>query len=174
MAICAHLVAQEPYDVTPLAPVGETAQPVSDWIQAGVGRGEPLTQVRFQGDEVSRTRVWEGLAWQERVLVGCSSSLCPETRRQHREERLDKAQATLLALTPPVGRGKRQISEEAALAKHRVGECFPTPFPARASTMSRSSGADGAPSAGERAGALSDHGGRAQRGCVLLVEQQAL
>lgn len=44
------------------------------------------------------------------------------------EERLTKAQAALQALTPPVGRGKRQITEEGALqqaaqavlSKHRV------------------------------------------------------
>src|SRR5437868_4011225 len=63
---------------------------------------------------VSRTCVYEELTWQERVLVVRSHAYA-QTQRPHLEERLDKAQAALLALTPPVGRGKRQITEEAAL-----------------------------------------------------------
>ena len=80
-----------------------------------------------KGTRVNRTCVWEGLSWQERVLVVRSHAYA-QTQRRHLEERLDKAQIALLALTPPVGRGKRQISEEAALesavqavlSKHRV------------------------------------------------------
>lgn len=76
---------------------------------------------------VSRTCVWQGRSWQERVLVVRSHTYA-ETQRRHLQERLEKAQAALLALTPAVGRGKRQITEEAALqgaaeavlAKHRV------------------------------------------------------
>jgi transposase len=135
LATRAHLVAHEQYYLTPLALVGETAQQMPDWIQAGVARGDALTQVQSddekqvqaQGYEVSRTCVWEGLTWQERVLVVRSHAYA-ETQRRHLEDRLEKAQAALLALTPPVGRGKRQITEEAALqsaaeavlAKHRV------------------------------------------------------
>src|SRR5229473_738060 len=63
----------------------------------------------------------------ERVLVVRSQAYA-DTQRQHLEERLTKAQVALLALTPPVGRGKRQITQEAALqsateavlVKHRV------------------------------------------------------
>src|SRR6266852_2880954 len=92
LATRAHLQAHEQYYLTPLALVGETAQQMPDWIQAG---------------------------------VACRDA---ETQRRHLEDRLEKAQAALLALTPPVGRGKRQITEEAALqgaaeavlAKHRV------------------------------------------------------
>src|SRR5712691_9040138 len=135
LATRAHLVAHEQYYLTPLAQVGETAKQMPDWIQAGVARGEALTavlsddekQVLAQGYEVSRTCVWEGHRWQERVLVvrSCASA---DTQRRHLQDRLEKAQAALLALTPAVGRGKRQITEEAALqgaaeavlAKHRV------------------------------------------------------
>src|SRR5260370_19566917 len=80
-----------------------------------------------QGYQVNRACVWEGLSWQERVLVVRSHAYA-ETQHRHLEDRLEQAQAALLALTPPVGRGKRQITEEAALqgaaeavlAKHRV------------------------------------------------------
>src|SRR5437764_10653156 len=135
LATRAHLVAHEQYYLTPLALVGETAQQMPDWIQAGVAQGEQLTQVLSddekqvlaQGYEVSRRCVWEGLTWQERVLVVRSHAYA-QTQRRHLEDRLDKAQAALLALTPPVGRGKRQITEaaalestaEAVLVKHRV------------------------------------------------------
>src|SRR5258706_11187051 len=135
VATRAHLQAQGQYYLTPLALVGETAQQMPGWIQAGVVQGETLTQVQSeeeqhllaQGYQVNRAGVWEGLSWQDRVLVVRSHAYA-ETQHRHLEDRLEKAQAALLALTPPVGRGKRQITEEAALqgaaqavlAKHRV------------------------------------------------------
>src|SRR5258708_6165818 len=135
VATRAHLQAHGQYYLTPLALVGETAQQMPGWIQAGVAQGEALTQVQSedeqqmlaQGYQVNRACVWEGLSWQERVLVVRSHAYA-ETQHRHLEDRLEKAQAALLALTPPVGRGKRQITEEAALqgaaeavlAKHRV------------------------------------------------------
>src|SRR5258707_6347553 len=135
LATRAHLQAHGQYYLTPLALVGETAQQMPGWIQAGVAQGEALTQVQSedeqqmlaQGYQVNRACVWEGLSWQERVLVVRSHAYA-ETQHRHLEDRLEKAQAALLALTPPVGRGKRQITEEAALqgaaeavlAKHRV------------------------------------------------------
>jgi len=135
LATRAHLVAHEQYYLTPLALVGETAQQMPHWIETGVAQGHALTevpsddeqQVLAQGYEVSRACVCEGLTWQERVLVVRSHAYA-ETQRRHLEDRLDNAQAALLALTPPVGRGKRQITEEAelqraaeaVLVKHRV------------------------------------------------------
>ena len=131
----AHLVAQQQYSLTPLAQVGETAHLLPTWIEAGVKQGEGLIavvsedgeQVLAQGYELSRMCVSGELSWQERVLVVRSLAYA-DTQHRHLEERLTKAQAALLSLTPPVGRGKRQISEEAALqsaveavlTKHRV------------------------------------------------------
>ena len=135
LATRAHLQAQAQDYLTPLALVGETAQQMPTWIEAGVKQGDGLTEVLAedgnrvlaQGYEISRTCVYGELSWQERVLVVRSHAYA-HTQRQHLEERLDKAQAARLSLTPPVGRGKRQITEEAArpraaeavLAKHRV------------------------------------------------------
>jgi transposase len=135
LATRAYLQAQGQYYLTPLALVGETAELLPQWIAAGVAQGDRLRQVLTedgkavlaQGYEVSRTCVSGELRWQERVLVVCSVAYA-ETQRRHLEERLAKAQAALLALTPPVGRGKRQITEEGALqsaaeailVKHRV------------------------------------------------------
>src|SRR5712691_12234341 len=45
LATRAHLVAHGPYYLTPLALVGETAQQMPQWIEAGVAQGHRLTQV---------------------------------------------------------------------------------------------------------------------------------
>ena len=135
LATRAHLQAQKQYYLTPLALVGETAQQMPQWIEAGVKQSDSLTavltedgkQMLAQGYEVSRMCVCAELSWQERVLVVRSPAYA-QTQHRHLEERLSKAQQALLALTPPVGRGKRQITEEAALqsaaeavlVKHRV------------------------------------------------------
>src|SRR2546429_4492239 len=122
LATRAHLVAHDQYYLTPLALLGETAELLPQWIEAGVAQGDRLTQGLTedgkeglaQGYEVNRTCEYGELRWQERVLVVRSHAYA-QTQRRHLEERLEKAQAALLALTPPVGRGKRQITEEAAL-----------------------------------------------------------
>ena len=135
LATRAHLQEQGQYYLTPLAQVGETAQQMPQWIEAGVAQGDRLTQVLAedgkqvlaQGYEVSRIGVYGEHNWHERVLVVRSHAYA-QTQRQHLEDRLTKAQEALLALTPPVGRGKRQITEETALqsaaeavlAKYRV------------------------------------------------------
>ncbi|OLE03047.1 MAG: hypothetical protein AUI36_43035 [Cyanobacteria bacterium 13_1_40CM_2_61_4] len=135
LATRAHLQEQGQYYLTPLALVGETAQQMPQWIEAGVAQEDRLTQVLgedgkqvlAQGYEVNRTCACEELNWDERVLVVRSRAYA-DTQCQHLEDRLAKAQVALLALTPPVGRGKRQITEEAALqtaaeavlTKHRV------------------------------------------------------
>jgi transposase len=135
LATRAHLEAQQQYYLTPLALVGETAELLPAWIETGLKQGDGLTtvldedgkRVLAQGYELSRTCVSGERSWQERVLVVRSLAYA-DTQRRHLEERLAKAQESLLSLTPPVGRGKRQITEEAALVsaaeavltKHRV------------------------------------------------------
>jgi transposase len=135
LATRAHLQAQQQYYLTPLALVGETGQQMPHWIEAGVKQGDRLTavlgedgkQLLAQGYEVYRMCVSGELSWQERVLVVRSPPYA-QTQRRHLEDRLDQAQVALLALTPAVGRGKRQITQEAALqsaaeavlVKHRV------------------------------------------------------
>jgi transposase len=94
------------------------------WIEAGVAQGDALTQVLSEdgkqalaeGYEGERTCISGELRWQERVLVVRSLAYA-QTQRRHLEDRLDKAQAALLSLTPAVGRGKRQITEEATLQR---------------------------------------------------------
>ncbi len=118
----AYLQAQGQYYLTPLSKVGETAELLPSWIKEGVARQDHLTQVLSQdkkeviaqGYELSRRCVCGELSWEERVLVVRASSYAD--REKHLlQERLAKAQAALLALTPVVGPGKRQIKEQAAL-----------------------------------------------------------
>ena len=60
----------------------------------------------------------QNVAWDERLLVICSYSY-QKSERAGLHRRLDKAEAALLALTPPPpGRGKTQIAEEALLRHH--------------------------------------------------------
>jgi transposase len=135
LATRAHLQEEGQYYLTPLAQVGETAQQMPGWIEAGVAQGDALTQVLTEdgqqalaeGYEGDRTCVSGELSWHERVLVVRSLAYA-QTQRRHLEDHLAQAQAALLSLTPAVGRGKRQITEEAALqraaeavlTKHRV------------------------------------------------------
>ena len=74
LATRAHLEAQQQYYLTPLAQVGETAQHMPAWIEAGIKQGDGLTavlsqdgeQVVAQGYELSRRCVSGELNWQER------------------------------------------------------------------------------------------------------------
>jgi transposase len=69
-----------------------------------------------QGYEFSRTCSYEGQSWQERVLV-VRSLRHAQAEASALQKRLEKAQAALLALTPPVGRGKQQIRDKEELDK---------------------------------------------------------
>jgi transposase len=135
LATRAYLQERGQYYLTPLAQVGETASLMPDWITGGVAQGDDLTQVRStdgkqvvaQGYEVSRVCESNGQRWDERVLV-VRSVVRAQTLIRQLEDRLSKAEAALRAVTPAVGRGKRQISQEATLQqaaeavlwKHRV------------------------------------------------------
>jgi transposase len=54
------------------------------------------------------------VSWRERLLVIRSHALA-EVQAETLERRLDKAEAAILALTPPPGRGKRQFDDPLAL-----------------------------------------------------------
>src|SRR5260221_13516005 len=51
VATRAHLQEQGRYYLTPRALIGETAQQMPGWIDAGVARGDALTQVLSEGGE---------------------------------------------------------------------------------------------------------------------------
>jgi transposase len=112
------------YYLTPLAQVGDLPEQLSAWVKEGLANEAMLRKVVItdedgthqiaRGYEVKRTCTYEGQNWEERVLVAQSEAFA-DKQRQSLEERLQKAEAEMTALTPPIGRGKRQISKEADL-----------------------------------------------------------
>jgi len=137
LAIRAYIQAAGDYYLTPLSQVGEVASQMASWIEAGVAKGEDLTKVQIsdeegtheiaRGYEVKRFCACDGQNWEERVLIVRSHAYA-EAQQHYLEKRMDKATAALLALTPPVGQGKRQVKDEktlheraeAILEKHEV------------------------------------------------------
>lgn len=124
-----HLRARGQHYLAPLALIGDTPRELRGWIQAALNGEQPLTAIQApeaeEGDvplavgyEVTRpcTALVEGqaLAWTERVLVVHSVAYA-EMQQRGLEGRLARATAKLQALTPPRGRGKRQIQDEVAL-----------------------------------------------------------
>jgi len=101
------------------------------WISAGVARGETGELVRLfrtntRGHEVlaaegyafARTCCAQGSheGWTERVMV-VRSPLPAHQQAVGLDKRLHHAETALAALTPPRGRGKRQITDEATLVE---------------------------------------------------------
>jgi transposase len=134
----AYIQAAGDYYLTPLAQVGEVAELMVSWIEAGVAMGadalkvlvrdeEGRTHEIARGYEVKRSCTHAGQIWEERVLI-VQSYAYAKAQQQNLEKRFAKATVELLALTPPVGQGRRQIKEEktlqaraeAILEKHKV------------------------------------------------------
>ena len=124
-----HIRALGHHYLTPLALVGETVEAMSTWIQEALDGTYTLTPIYApdaqEGDDpiaqgYERARLCtaqagqQHLEWMERVLVVHSPAYAAAQQRSL-ERRLERATAKLSALTPPRGRGKRQIKEEAAL-----------------------------------------------------------
>ena len=99
------------------------------WITAGVAQGEAGELERIwrtddrgqavlaaEGYEFERTccAPVDDVEWRERVFV-VRSPMHANRRAAGLEERLRHAETTLIALTPPRGRGKRRITDEATL-----------------------------------------------------------
>jgi transposase len=125
----AYLQERDQFYLSPLALVGETATEMERWIQVALDGQQTLTDIYVrderdrpvllgQGYETSRV-CWAHLegktvTWTERVFVVHSQAYA-EVLGRGLEQRLAKATAKLQALTPPRGRGKRQITAETDL-----------------------------------------------------------
>lgn len=124
-----HIRAVGQHYLTPLALVGETAAAMSTWIQEALDGTHTLTPIYAPDAQEGEAPIGRGyerarlctaqegdqhLEWTERVLVVHSPAYA-EAQQRSLERRLERATAKLSALTPPRGRGKRQIKEEAAL-----------------------------------------------------------
>lgn len=131
LATRVHIRGLGNHYLAPLPLTGKTAEEMKSWIQEGVvkknngtlqavyrtnDQGQAL--LIAQGFEVEREQKGidgtQALQWRERVLIVQSPSHASQ-QEKGLEQRLEKARTQLLTLTPPKGRGKRQITEETVL-----------------------------------------------------------
>lgn len=125
----AHIRALGHHYLAPLAMVGDTRQDMCSWTQealegkhqlipvyaSNAQKGdEPLAQGYERARQVVAQEGDQTLEWTERVFV-VHSPVYADTMKRGLEKRLQTATAKLEALTPPRGRGKRQITEEEVL-----------------------------------------------------------
>src|SRR5713101_6730028 len=115
--------------LSPLPLTGATAESMEAWISEGVAQGEAgeLEQIFRTNDRGHEVLAAEGYefersccakgsheGWTERVVV-VRSPMHANHQAVGLDKRLTHAETTLAALTPPRGRGKRQITDEATL-----------------------------------------------------------
>jgi transposase len=127
----AYLARHQDWYLSPLPLTGATAEAMDAWITAGVTKREAgeLTRIWRTNDRGQEVLTAEGyefertccapvgdMAWSERVLV-VRSPMHATQQAVGLETRLRHAETTLAALTPPRGRGKRQITDEATLGE---------------------------------------------------------
>jgi transposase len=126
LATRAELVAEGDYYLMPLPMTGDTPKHFDGWLDQ-VLSGQAKTQElwhdnEFLGHGVEFTRRLQAkvdgksITWKERVQLLRSPAL---TKRQQAnlEKRLQRAEQSVRALTPPVGPGKKQCRDEASLQK---------------------------------------------------------
>src|SRR6267378_508023 len=128
--VCARSGGQDWY-LSPLPLTGTTAEAMDAWITTGVRQGEAGELERIwrtndrghkvlaaEGYEIARTcGAPDGdVEWSERVLV-VRSPMHATQQAAGLDKRLHYAETQLTALTPPRGRGKRQITDEATLVE---------------------------------------------------------
>lgn len=127
----AYIVEHQHVYLSPLPLTGATAEAMEAWVTAGVTQGEAgaLEQVFRTNDRGHVVLAAEGYEceracgvpggtepWTERVLV-LRSPMHAQQQAAGLATRLSHAEKQLAALTPPRGRGKRQITDEATLVE---------------------------------------------------------
>ena len=125
----AYLARHQDWYLSPLPLTGTTAEAMDAWITTGITKGEAgelerIWRTNDRGQEVLAAEGYEfertccapvgDAEWSERVLV-LRSPMHAHQQAAGLEKRLSHAEATLAALTPPRGRGQRQITDEATL-----------------------------------------------------------
>lgn len=135
----AYINQQQHYYLTPLSQVGKVPQLLSEWIEQA--QNQELQEVKIvrqtcegeeellgTGYELERKQqaMVDGVTttWTERVLLVRSQSYT-ESQKRGLLTRLEKATEKILALTPSVGRGKRQIRDELELC-HQAEQILKT------------------------------------------------
>ena len=138
----AAIAARGDFYLTPLPMTGATKDDfTTTWVEDAVGgaRRAELVPIRVGDDQLGmgyefdrqQTARIDELAWSwtERVQVVRSETLA-QTQARALQRRLEKAEAAVRALTPPVGPGRVQMTTgweleravAAVLAEHEVGE----------------------------------------------------
>lgn len=125
----AHIAGHDHFYLSPLPLTGKTAEAMEEWIAQGLSKDEAgeLEQVFRTNDRGHEVLAAEGyefersccepeskVEWTERVLV-LRSPIHAARQAACLETRLVKAEEKLAALTPPKGRGKRQVTDPATL-----------------------------------------------------------
>ena len=128
----AYLARHQDFYLSPLPLTGATAQAMDAWVTEGVRQGETgeLERIMRTNDRGHKVLAAEGYefertcdapgdtrdaaAWHERVVV-VRSPTHADQQAVGLEKRLCYAETKLAVLTPPRGRGKRQITDEATL-----------------------------------------------------------
>jgi transposase len=130
LATRADIVDHDDYYLVPLPHTGETQQEFARWVNAALDGTRPL-QSCYHTDAVTKERTLSHVGyeffrtctydvagrtvhWQERVQVVRSLAWAERQQRQL-EVRLQRAEREIRALTPPVGRGRKQYDNEAEL-----------------------------------------------------------
>jgi transposase len=126
-----YLAQHQDWYLSPLPLTGTTAEAMDAWITAGVAQSEAGTLAQIvrkddrehevlaaEGYEFERTCCAPvgGRPWSERVLV-VRSPMHAAQQAAGLDTRLRHAETQLAALTPPRGRGKRQMLDEATLVE---------------------------------------------------------
>jgi len=142
--IRAYVSGKKNLYLCPLPLTGSTAQQMPQWICEGIAKAkcgdlEPIVKINDKDEAIEIAQGYEfdrlcclkeatGLRWwHERVLV-IHSAAHAHKQVQGLEKRLRHAEAKLYSLTPPRGRGKRQLTTESdmleaisqVLQTHRV------------------------------------------------------
>jgi transposase len=126
LAIRADIVSEGDFYLVPLAEVGEVPKLLAQSVEGVVFGDQAATLIYDQGGkkdsprllgagyETTRSQSYNPLTWEERLLVIHSPG---EAKKEEAilNKRLHEATGALLALTPEVGRGKRQIRSESQL-----------------------------------------------------------
>ncbi len=127
----AYLAKHQDWYLSPLPLTGATAEAMDAWITTGVRKGEAgelerIWRTNDRGHEVLAAEGYEfaricgapagDVEWSERVLV-VRSPMHATHQAAGLEKRLRHAEIQLTALTPPRGRGKRHITDEATLVE---------------------------------------------------------
>ena len=123
----AYLQATGNQYLVPLAQIGHLPEQMTKWVSAATAGRVKLSPVRAadsrallgEGYEVSRPQVGQrpdgrAVRWTERVLLVRSEAFAQAARRGL-HQRLKRARAEVLALTPARGKGHQQFTDAAAL-----------------------------------------------------------